>query len=153
MNYKRTVKEIEIIQQENKFVPTYLPTCHCSTSMFQDPVHKHVVTGDLRIITNSKLKKLLSKAPNFRKNKFINYDRCLTSVVTALDNNFTGKNNVPEESFHTWHSEIVKNVECKVNHLKSQKVSQTLKQVLKNPDVINYIKYMFSYLLTKLQIK
>ena len=147
LNYKRTVKEIEVIQQANKFVPTYLPTCHCSTSTFKDSVHNHVVTGDLRIITNSKLRKLLSKGPNFRENKFINYERCFTSVVTALDaliENLTGKYNLPADSFHAWHNEIVKNVRSKVNNLKSRKVSQPVKQVLKDPDVKSYLTDLHS---------
>ena len=32
-----------------------------------DENHDHVLTGDIRIITNSKLRKLVSKHPNFRE--------------------------------------------------------------------------------------
>ena len=34
---------------------------------FVDANHGHVLTGDLRIITNFKLRKLVSEGPNFRK--------------------------------------------------------------------------------------
>ena len=36
----------------------------------------HVITGDLRIITNKKLRELVSKGPNFREQNNINWDLC-----------------------------------------------------------------------------
>ena len=35
-------------------------TCECRQSPLCDPYHQHVVTGDLRIIENDKLRKLFS---------------------------------------------------------------------------------------------
>ena len=100
------------VKENDTFIVNNLPTCDCSSSTFKDPVHNHIVTGDLRIINNNKLRKLLSKGPNFRENKFINYDRCLTSVETALDTlieNLIAKYNLTEESFQPWKNEITSN--------------------------------------------
>ena len=147
LNYKKTVTEIEIIKQNNSFIANNLPTCECSTSLFKDPVHNHVVTGDLRIITNPKLRKLISKGPNFRENKFISYDRCLSSVEVAVDSlieNLMGKYNLPGENFDAWRNEIVNIVRRKVNHFKFWKVSQPVKQVLRDPDVSNYLTDLHS---------
>ena len=33
--------------------------CDCADSSFYDPDHKHIITGDLQIIKNNKLRKLL----------------------------------------------------------------------------------------------
>ena len=147
LNYKNTVKDLEILKENDIFIVNNLPTCDCSSSTFKDPVHNHIVTGDLRIINNNKLRKLLSKGPNFRENKFINYDRCLTSVETALDTlieNLIAKYNLTEESFQAWKNEIISNVRRKVNHLKFWKVSQPVKPVLKDPDVKEYLAELHS---------
>ena len=42
--------------------PSVLP-CECEHSSFSDKHHKHIVTGDLRIIENNHLRKILSKGP------------------------------------------------------------------------------------------
>ena len=78
MNYVETVRSIQqmtegeismtMCSESNSLFP-----CTCSESMHTDPHHGHVVTGDLRIIENSKLRKLFSKGPNYRENKTINY--------------------------------------------------------------------------------
>ena len=33
--------------------------CNCTTSPFTDPNHRHIVTGDIHIVQNNKLRKLL----------------------------------------------------------------------------------------------
>ena len=38
--------------------------CDCTSSTFCDPHHKHIIAGDLRIMRNRKLRKLLTKGPN-----------------------------------------------------------------------------------------
>ena len=43
--------------------PDSLP-CKCNNSPFVDRYHKHIVTGDLRIIKNNALRKPFIKGPN-----------------------------------------------------------------------------------------
>ena len=50
LNYKETVNNIDTNDEET--FGTGLNTCNCSTSQFVDRNHGHVLTGDLRIITN-----------------------------------------------------------------------------------------------------
>ena len=45
--------------------PDSLP-CKCNNSPFADRHHKHIVTGDLRIIRNNVLRKLFIKGPKYR---------------------------------------------------------------------------------------
>ena len=85
LNYKHTVKDLDIRKEDDKFLVENLPKCECSQSLFKDPVHNHVLTGDLRIIKNSKLRKLLSKGPNYRENKFLNYRKYLSAIESAID--------------------------------------------------------------------
>ena len=57
-NYNGTVASISVNN------PPVLTSCSCNQSDFKDPNHGHIVTGDLRIVEDVKLRKLLSKGPN-----------------------------------------------------------------------------------------
>ena len=61
LNYKQTVFSIESSD------PNYLDNlpCECASSEFCNVDHDHIITGDLRLIENSKLRSLLSKGPNY----------------------------------------------------------------------------------------
>ena len=52
LNYKETVSSLNVCVDEDVSFVENLPLCDCSTSQFCDPHHKHIVSGDLRIITN-----------------------------------------------------------------------------------------------------
>ena len=41
--------------------------CECEYYQFCDPYHKHIITRDLRIIYNFKLRKLMTKDPNYKE--------------------------------------------------------------------------------------
>merc|ERR1712030_155890 len=62
-NYKETIASISVNE------PPSLTTCSCNESDFKDPDHGHVVTGDLRIVEDVKLRKLLSKGPKIKTTK------------------------------------------------------------------------------------
>ena len=48
----------------NSFIlsKTILP-CHCENSPFTDPEHAPILTEDLQIVCNNKLRKLITKGP------------------------------------------------------------------------------------------
>ena len=64
-NYKKTVSEIDI--NDTISYGSGLPSCNCHSSSFKDTHHNHIVTGDLRFIENSELRRHLSKGPNYRE--------------------------------------------------------------------------------------
>ena len=66
-NYKETVNAIDT--EDGETFGTGIIDCGCSNSTFCDPTHGHIITGDLRIIQNQKLRKLITKGPNFREGK------------------------------------------------------------------------------------
>ena len=41
-------------------------TCQCKESKFCNEPHGHVITGDLRVIENAKLRELVGKGPKYR---------------------------------------------------------------------------------------
>ena len=64
-NYKKTVEELHINEETTS--QAYSNLCQCSNSAFCGPNHGHIITGDLRLIENSKLRKLLTEDPKFRE--------------------------------------------------------------------------------------
>ena len=111
MNYEETVRSIQLMtkgdismtlnSESNSLFP-----CTCKESSHSDPHHGHVVTGDLRIIESSKLRKLFSKGPNYRENKTINYhSKCKMEIYKRLDacaSKMAVKYNLNIESFDRW---------------------------------------------------
>jgi len=68
------------IDDEVSFTTDSTP-CECESSTFCDPHHKHIITGDLRLIENTKLRKLLTKGPNYREPCSINFSKALTEIT------------------------------------------------------------------------
>ena len=121
LNYKNAVQSLNIeIDDDVSF--TNLNNCECDNNPFQDPFHKHVVTGDLRIIENLKLRKLLAKGPNFREPKSVNYNICKNSLSAALTlsiSKFIKKHKLEDTDLDAWKDKILNLVNDKINILKN----------------------------------
>ena len=60
---------------------TGIVKCDCQQHKdFVDENHGHVLTGDLRMITNSKLRKVVNKGPNSPKAISINWNKCKREI-------------------------------------------------------------------------
>ena len=76
LNYRETVSSLEFEIDEDVSFIRNLPKCDCTKSQFCDPHHEHIITGDLRVVSNDKLRQLLSKGPNYREARTINFTKC-----------------------------------------------------------------------------
>ena len=139
LNYKETVSSLKICVDEDVSFVENLPTCDCSSSEFCDPHHKHIVSGDLRIISNAKLRKLFSKGPNYREPKMLNYRKCKQSIESSISSSITHlatKYSEDVEAFSAWKSKILELVENRIKVLNQRKVPSTTKPVLQDEEVI-----------------
>ena len=76
-NHKEFIKTLDtkdILDNMNN-----LP-CNCTTSPFTDPNHGHIVSGDIRIVQNNKLRKLLWEGPKYREPVSINFSNCKSEI-------------------------------------------------------------------------
>ena len=153
MNYEQTVRSIQhmtegeisltINSESNSLFP-----CSCSESVYCDPHHGHIVTGDLRIIENAKLRKLFSKGPNYRENKTINYHKCLNEITVALDacaSNMADKYQMDVRSFDNWKSLVKEKVAEKIRRLKSTRKPQQTKPILKDENAIQCLQDLHNH--------
>ena len=65
LNNKEAVNSIYLDEDVSFYVNT--DQYDCVNSSFCDPHHKHIITGDLRITKNKKVKKLLTKGTKYKK--------------------------------------------------------------------------------------
>lgn len=147
LNYRETVSSLMVHVDEDVSFVENLPSCDCANSEFCDPHHRHIVSGDLRIITNSKLRKLFSKGPNYREPTTLNYQKCKQSIESSLlsaISRLTVKYNLPEDSFLLWKSKILELVESRVKVLKSRRKPSVTKPILKDEDVLRSLSDLHS---------
>ena len=147
LNYKDAVNSVQIEVDEDVSVVHNLPSCDCSSSPFSDPYHKHIVTGDLRIIENQKLRWLFSKGPNYREAKPFNLKKCKDSVKTSLDETIlklAEKYRLDIALFTNWRNHILSEIDTRITTLRSNITPQSTKPVLNNPEAKAYLDELHS---------
>ena len=65
--------------------PTILP-CSCENSRYKDSYHNHIITGDLRIVDDIGLRKLLSRGPKYREAKQLDFESAKKEIVKGVEN-------------------------------------------------------------------
>ena len=82
-NYKQALRELDFDSGTSNM------TCDCAHSKYNYIPAGHVVTGDLRIVTDRHIRKLLMKGPQFREQNNINWNKnkslCMEAVKKCGD--------------------------------------------------------------------
>ena len=60
-------------------------TCQCEESKFCYEPHGHVITGDVRVIENAKLRELVAKGPKSRESNRVNWKATETMFLESID--------------------------------------------------------------------
>ena len=138
-NYKETVQAI-VIDEDASVV---LPDCDCQFSEFCDNDLGHIVTGKLDIVKNSRLRKLLSKGPNFREPRFYNLKKCVNIIQSSLDVfilSMKDKRKIDISSLQLWKDKILNILKDKITSLTSFKKKFRTCPTLKNKNVLEYLE-------------
>ena len=141
LNYKETVDSI-FIDDEVSFSLDSDP-CDCSSSQFSDAFHKHVVTGDLRIVENQKLRKLLAKGANYREPRNINFRKARSEILTGIEgciSSIEDKSGIKTRSLDAWKKAVMSKVDATIEKMKKKTKVRVTKSVLKDPDVQAYLE-------------
>ena len=142
LNYKKFVcnLDLESFSRNIKSIP-----CHCSEydNSFIDPNCKHVLTGDLNIIKNNKLRKLLSKGPKYREPDSINWNLAKIVIDASLDSyieHLAKIKGVSRPYFSNWKHTILENVDSKVTYFSPRIRKRETVSVLDDISVKNELK-------------
>ena len=121
---------------------------NCTTSPFTDPNHEYIVTGDILIVPNKKLRKLLCKGLEYREPVSINFSNCKAEIknsFTKFPSDWCNKKGVPVKCLTQWISVVMEEVNKKVKERKSKfnfNFNFKVKQVLTDPEVFSYLNIL-----------
>ena len=102
-NYKEFTINMDVYNNVDAY------PCHCNGSSFVDSDHGHVVTGDLRIVDNNKLRKLFVKGPKYREPSVIDFNKareCITAGINGFVSTSSEKYKVHEREFSEWRQTV-----------------------------------------------
>ena len=78
-NFRKVARKHDINEPLNN-------ECACKQSNFLYQPLGHVITGDLRIMKNKKLRNLIAKGPNYREQNNIDWDLCHKLCMDDINN-------------------------------------------------------------------
>ena len=140
MNYRQTVNDIDY--NDTRTFGTGIEDCECSNSPFINSHHKHILTGDLRIVKNNKLRKLFMKGPNFREPKPLNFEKCYDVIEAAIIHCIeimATRKKINQVDLLPWKNKICEKIKYKVDTLKNIIKTPSAKSCLNNNEVKAYL--------------
>ena len=136
-NFKQTIEELDFE------VGTKNLSCSCNRSTFACQPSGHVITGNLGIIENRKLRKLLSKGPSYREQNHINWDtnlKVLQKAVRAYKLQWAKKEKVDSRVLNEWECKILETIRTRINRLKTKTKNPRKKHILSDENCKNYLE-------------
>ena len=112
-------------------------TCQCKESKFCYEPHGHVITGDLRVIENAKLKELVAKGQKYRDPNRLNQKATGTMFLESIYHyakNWSKREQVDLKYLSEWKDHLKELVTDHISNLKGHFKSPKCK-VIDQPDV------------------
>ena len=111
--------------------------CQCNTSKFSYEPHGHVITGDLMVIEDVQLRKLLAKGPKYREHNKINWQSTETMISNSIDlyvEQWSKREQVDLKYLSEWKDQIKDLVLERISSLK-EKIRSPKQKILSDPDM------------------
>ena len=130
-NYKDFVQTLNIdaFIEDNNTLP-----CDCHNSPFTDSDHNHILTGDLNIISDSKLKALITKGPKCREPLPFSFDKAKSEIILGLDiciDTWCSKTKFSKSLFQEWKNTITSKIDERVSSFSRKKNNKKHHSILK----------------------
>ena len=136
-NFKQSIKDLDFE------IGTTNLSCDCHVSDFRYEPVGHVVTGNLGIVENKKLRKLLSKGPSYREQNNINWDtnqKIIKKAVRAYKVQWAKKEKVDSRTLDEWECRIIETVQARTDRLRKKGKNQRKKYVLSDLECKQYLE-------------
>ena len=132
-NYKKFVQSIDV----DSFLSddTILP-CDCENSPFLNHDHGHIISGDLNIIPNLKLRNLISKGPKYREPLPFSLSRAKDEIIIGLDRcieSWSNKSKLATVAFKDWRQMILHRIDEIISGIPRKRCKRSSTSVLKDP--------------------
>ena len=137
-NYNQTLRNINLDDYHNAS-----SSCDCKSSTFRCEPHGHVITGDLRIVRDRKLRRLLEKGPKYREQNVIDWKLNKKILLTAIDD--YAKNWGKREGYHVsaleeWSEKVKLIISNRIQNLQHRNFGPCRK-ILEDPHIKSYQSY------------
>ena len=111
--------------------------CQCNTSKFCYEAHGHVITGDLMVIENVKLRELVAKGPKYREPNKINWQSTETMISNSIDlfaEQWSKREQIDLKYLSEWKDQIKELVVERISSLK-EKIRSPKQKILSDLDM------------------
>ena len=143
-NFNKFVSSLNITEPINDLASF---PCKCENSPYKDKHHGHVMTGDLGIIKNNKLRTLFAKGPKYREPKTLDWAKARESVrvgVNSCAEAWCNKHKKNEVLLKDWVNCVMELVDQRISVLKSQEKPNMFLPTLKDPACVNALQQLHS---------
>ena len=114
-NFNQTLYNVNIDDYNNASL-----SCDCASSTFRYEPHGHVITGDLRIVKNRKLRRLLEKGPKDREQNTVDWNlnkKILTKAVDDYIKNWSKRKGCHVSALEEWSETVKLIIQNRINNL------------------------------------
>ena len=148
LNYKKFVtKELDLdaFSKDSNSI-----SCNCSnySDDFIDPNRGHVLTGNLQIINNNKLRKLISKGPKFREPCKIDWNIAKDIIREGVEDylkTLKAVKKVDISFFENWKQTLFEMIDEKIKSLSDRIIIRDIKSVFDDPAAKAELKKLQSH--------
>ena len=140
LNFNKFVATLDVTSFVND--PTIVP-CSCENSPYRDPYHGHVITGNLAIIKNNKLRKIFTKGPKYREPRkidFLKAKACILDGIETCAEKWCSKNALQTEIMKPWLDRVESLIDSRIDKLSETFKPCNYKEVLKDKTVLNDLR-------------
>ena len=142
LNYSKFVSSFDLnaFHLDNNTIPCH---CHEFDNKYIDNHHNHILTGDLSIIQNNKLSKLISKGPKYREPTKIDFVLARSLIQSGVEDFLevlATKHKVDVSTFDGWKAELMRCVDSKIERVMQSFVKREVYPVLEDKEVRNFLK-------------
>ena len=138
-NHIKTIDKFTLDNYMNGEYP-----CPCHNSPYISGHHGHVITGDLSIIPNDALRKLISKGPKYREQNKIAWGKDKKIIMNGVEEyarKWAKKDKFNISILDDWVNEI-KDIVCNKIKTLQKRIKQPPHPILKNPEVESCLQNM-----------
>ena len=138
-NNRKVVDELDVD------VGTVGMKCSCDSSKYKYEPCGHVITGDLSIVRDVKLRNLILKGPTYREQNNVNWNVNLKNCKEAVSKymrKWADQANVDIRVLRDWEKTVHKCIEEKVKVLKQRHINRRRKHILKSRVHLEYLNFL-----------
>ena len=142
LNYKKFVSELNL-DSFNANKNSVKCCCSQYDKKFLNNDRNHILTGNLQIIKNNKLRKLFSKGPKYREPAKIDFESARESIKSGIENFIKNLSETKKKGiylFEHWKFSLLELVDDKIERYSDKIKSKSIKSVFNDPDAKSELK-------------